>query len=87
MALYQTGNSTDPNYIQYDPQTGKPNLAQFWNSINQAEKYRLWGQGSATFFKRLSVYEQNCKQHNVHAYKTVTVTTTVTAAPTKHHNH
>lgn len=85
MALYQTGDSISPNYVQYNPRTGKPYPAEFWNTVNRAEKYRLWGQGSTTFFKRISVYEQNCKQHNVHAYKTVTVTTTVTATPTKHH--
>lgn len=79
-ALYKTGDAQAPE--QYDPIQGKPVPAVFWNTMNTEERFRVWGQGSATFFKRISVYLQNCKQTNINRYKTITVTTTVTATPT-----
>ncbi len=79
-ALYKTGNAEAPE--QFDPLKAKPYPAVFWNSFNLDPNFRIWGQGSATFFKRVSVYEQNCKQQDINRYHTVTVTTTVTSLPT-----
>jgi len=80
-ALYKTGNEEAP--AQYDPKQGKPIPADFWNTDNTDERFRVWGQGSATFIKRLSVYLQKCKNTNINRYKTITVTATVTALPTR----
>lgn len=79
-ALFKTGNDAAPE--QYDPAQGKPYPAVFWNSCNPAEKFRIWGQGSVSFFKRLSVYEQNCQAININRYQTVTVTVTASPSPT-----
>lgn len=75
-ALYKTGTAQAP--AQWDPKKAKPVPAVFWNSCNPAEEFRLWGQGSVTYFKRLTVYEQKCKSRNIHHYKTVTVTSILT---------
>jgi hypothetical protein len=62
-ALLQTGNEFAPE--TYDPQVGKPYPAEYWNTCPTKE-YHLWGQGSTTLFKRLSVYQQKCKQRVIH---------------------
>lgn len=63
MALVKTGNATA--LPQYDPIEGKPVPATFWDVGGRAQ-YRDWGQGAAATFRRLTIWEQDCKYRYVH---------------------
>jgi len=63
MALVKTGSADA--LPQYDPIEGKPVPATFWDVGGRAQ-YRDWGQGAAATFRRITIWEQDCKYRFVH---------------------
>jgi len=63
-ALVQTGSAQALQ--QYNPIEGKPVNATFWDVAGR-KQYRDWGQGAAATYRRLTIWEQDCKYRYVHA--------------------
>jgi hypothetical protein len=62
-ALVKTGDKYALQ--QYNPIEGKPVNATFWD-VGGCKQYRDWGQGAASTFRRITVWQQDCKYRFVH---------------------